>query len=205
MRFAERDYRQVQIVVLMSSGAHVLKFVSSLHSPHCLNVEKSMKKLFIVVWLMLPWFASAQEKKITTFILVRHAEKASDGTDPELSAEGLQRAQRLSELLKNSNISTIYSTNFKRTRTTVEPLSNKMKVFINSYERMTLEALEDLVRENEGSTILIAGHSNTVPQMANVLLGTNQFQNFPDSEYGTILIISVLKVGKVGSFVRLSY
>ena len=164
-----------------------------------------MKKLLLLVFVVLPLFGNAQDKKITTFILVRHAEKANDGKDPELSAEGLERSERLSELLKNSNISSIYSTNFKRTRGTVEPLSNKIKVGVNNYERMTVEALEDLTRENEGSTILIAGHSNTVPQIANALLGRNEFQNFPDTEYGTILIISVWEVGKVASVVRLSY
>jgi 2,3-bisphosphoglycerate-dependent phosphoglycerate mutase len=164
-----------------------------------------MKKIFLVLLLVGQIAANAQDQKISTFILVRHAEKASDGKDPELSQGGAERAQRLALLLKNSEISAVYSTKYKRTQNTVGPVSKEKNLVINDYESMTGEQLQKIANENPGGTVLIAGHSNTVPQIANALLGKNQFQNFPDSEYGTILVLSVLEVGKVASVLRLNY
>lgn len=162
-------------------------------------------RILLLLLLVVQVEADAQDQKITTFILVRHAEKASDGKDPELSQAGAERAQRLAALLKNSKISALYSTKYKRTQNTISPISKEKNLTINDYESMTIDALQKIVNENVGGTVLVAGHSNTVPQMANTLLGKNEFQNFPDTEYGTILVISVLEVGKVTSVLRLNF
>lgn len=164
-----------------------------------------MMRILLLLLLVVQVEADAQDQKITTFILVRHAEKASDGKDPELSQAGAERAQRLAALLKNSKISALYSTKYKRTQNTISPISKEKNLTINDYESMTIDALQKIVNENVGGTVLVAGHSNTVPQMANTLLGKNEFQNFPDTEYGTILVISVLEVGKVTSVLRLNF
>ncbi|HEY0652542.1 MAG TPA: phosphoglycerate mutase family protein [Chryseosolibacter sp.] len=149
--------------------------------------------------------ARTQAQNITHFILVRHAEKATSDKDTELSEAGKERALRLAELLKNSKISAVYSTKYKRTRNTVAPLAQERNLSITDYETMTGELLEKIAAENRGGTVVIAGHSNTVPVIANTLLGTSEFQNFPDTEYGIILVISVVEVAKVASVLRLNY
>jgi broad specificity phosphatase PhoE len=164
-----------------------------------------MKKIFLLLLLVGPFGANAQDQKITTFILIRHAEKASDEKDPELSHAGTERAQRLAVLLKNSQITAVYSTKYKRTQNTVGPISKEKNLAIKDYDAMTAETLQKIATENSGSIVLIAGHSNTVPQIANVLLGRNEFQNFPDTEFGTVLVISVLEIGKVTNVLRLNY
>lgn len=164
-----------------------------------------MKKQLLLILFVTQLTAYAQDQKITTFILVRHAEKASDAKDPELSQAGVERAQRLAALLKSSSVSSVYSTKYKRTQNTVAPTAKEKSLTISNYETMTAEALQKIVKENEGGTILIAGHSNTIPPIANTLLGKTEFQNFADSEYGTILVVAVLEVGKVSSVLRLNY
>jgi 2,3-bisphosphoglycerate-dependent phosphoglycerate mutase len=164
-----------------------------------------MRKIFLVLFVFLQLQLSAQDQKITTFILVRHAEKASNDKDPELSDAGVERAQRLAELLKNTKITAVYSTKYKRTQNTIGPVSKAQNLSVNNYESMTAESLQKIATENPGSAVLIAGHSNTIPQIANTLLGKTEFQNFPDTEYGTILVVSVSEVGKVASVVRLNY
>lgn len=163
-----------------------------------------MRKIFVIL-LFICQLAHGQEQKITTFILVRHAEKAENGKDPELSEQGVQRAERLSAMLKNANITAVYSTKYKRTRNTVGGIARVKNLPVTDYESLTVEALKKISIENAGGTVLIAGHSNTVPQIANLLLGQTKFENFPDSEYGTILVISALDVGETANVLTLHY
>jgi 2,3-bisphosphoglycerate-dependent phosphoglycerate mutase len=172
----------------------------------CVHVtfKSCMKNLILLFFFVMQLQVYAQGE-ITTFILVRHAEKADDGRDPALSPVGVERAQRLASLLKNTDIAAVYSTRYKRTQNTVGPVAKEKNLIINDYESMTADVLKKLVSENSGRTILIAGHSNTIPQFANTLIGKSDFQNFADTEYGTILVIAVVEVGQTASVVKLSY
>ena len=70
--------------------------------------------LLIFALFVLTFTTTAQKNTLTTFILVRHAEKVMDGTkDPELKPEGTERAARLSIMLSTTPVDAIYSTNFK--------------------------------------------------------------------------------------------
>ncbi len=162
-------------------------------------------KSLILLFCLFSTAVVAQQEKITTLILVRHAEKASDGKDPELSEAGVARAQRLAAFLSNTAIGAVYSTNYKRTQNTVAQIAREKNLSITNYELMTLDHLRELTNRFAGKTILIAGHSNTIPQIANALLGRSQFQTFSDSEYGTILILSVVDAGKNASVLHLTY
>lgn len=165
-----------------------------------------MKKIVLLVFVTICviQFAAAQTE-LTTFVLVRHAEKASDGTeDPELKPEGNERAQRFAALFAQANIEAVYSTRFKRTKNTVTPIAQSKGLNVQVYESMKPELVDELITKHAGKTVVIGGHSNTVPQIANVLLGKTEFQSFPDSEYGNILIITLVKRGD-GRVVRLTY
>ena len=165
-----------------------------------------MKKLslFVFIIVCLVQNVSAQTE-LTTFVLVRHAEKGSDGTDdPELKPEGNERAKKFAALFAQANIDAIYSTRFKRTKNTVTPLAQSKGLEVQVYESMKPEVLDELITKHAGKTVVIGGHSNTVPQIANVLLGKNEFQQFSDTEYGNILVITLVKRGD-GRVVRLMY
>ena len=57
---------------------------------------------FILLYVVILFAASCgdAQKKITTFVLLRHAEKGNDGTDdPDLNPEGVERAARLVQIL----------------------------------------------------------------------------------------------------------
>ncbi len=62
------------------------------------------------------------DKKALVYIIVRHGEKENNGKNPHLSEAGKNRAKNLAELLKNSKIDNAYSTDYFRTRETVEYL-----------------------------------------------------------------------------------
>jgi 2,3-bisphosphoglycerate-dependent phosphoglycerate mutase len=148
----------------------------------------------------------AQTSSITTFILVRHAEKGNDGTDdPDLTPEGIQRAKKLAGIFKNTAVDAVYSTRYKRTKNTVEPLAQQKGKEVMLYENVKPATLDDILTKYPGGTILIGGHSNTIPQLANQLVGREEFKTFDDSDYGNILIISVVEKGKVAKATLLNY
>jgi 2,3-bisphosphoglycerate-dependent phosphoglycerate mutase len=163
-----------------------------------------MKKILVSLVLIL--VTAITYAQTTTFILVRHAEKESDGTrDPELSAEGKLRAERFAALVSKTNIDAIYSTDFKRTRNTVTPLALAKALRVNTYSSMKAADLEALLAKHTHSTIVLAGHSNTIPEIANALVGEKKFAQFSDDDYGNVLIITVSTVGKDAKVVWLTY
>lgn len=144
-------------------------------------------RVLLLVLILISAGAKAQ-----TFILIRHAEKEATGTDPNLTKEGEERAKRLVSMLEKQHIDAIYSTNFNRTKNTVKPLAEAKGLTVITYDKQPDVA-------NLKGTIVIAGHSNTIPALANQLLGKEQFKNFDDNDFGNILII------KDGSVTHLRY
>jgi 2,3-bisphosphoglycerate-dependent phosphoglycerate mutase len=161
------------------------------------DIKKSMTKSFFLVLLLVLCFdgvAAAQKK---TIILVRHAEKAdSTSQDPELSDAGKQRADRLAKIVRKYKPGAIYSTDFKRTRDTVSPISAHRKLKIEVYDPKNPAPLVDTIMKSKTKRFLIVGHSNTIPGLANLLGEKEVFKNLDDSEYGVIWIVRI-KDGKV--------
>jgi broad specificity phosphatase PhoE len=93
-----------------------------------------MRCLPLLLILILAGCA-ADPNELTTFILVRHAEKANDGTeDPDLTQEGNTRAEKLSKMFRDTRLVAIYSTNFRRTKYTVAPLAKIHNLEVQEYE-----------------------------------------------------------------------
>ena len=53
-----------------------------------------------------------------------------------------------------------------------------------------------MLKEHPGGNILIVGHSNTVPVMANVLTGSEDFTWLHDSVYDNLYIVTVVEKGQ---------
>jgi broad specificity phosphatase PhoE len=168
----------------------------------------TMKKIWITCLLLaVSYFSFCQDKVITTFILVRHAEKdlTQSTNNPDLSSEGKVRATRLVDVLKQTDIQAVYSTDFKRTRQTVEPLAIARSLTINTYDARNNNDIDGMLQQYSGGTILVSGHSNTVPQFINYLIGEEKYQPMGDGEYGNIIIVSVIERGKNAKVVWLKY
>jgi broad specificity phosphatase PhoE len=163
-----------------------------------------MRKVLTLLLVLASFAASAQQ--ITTFILVRHAEKGNDSaSDPNLTEAGKQRALRLAALLKETKVDAVYSTPYKRTRSTVEPAAMAKGLSVETYEPAKGEAIDAMMTKHPGGTILVSGHSNTIPWTANYVSGTDQFKNFEDSDYDNVLVVSVVERGKVAKVLWLNY
>ena len=67
---------------------------------------------------------------------------------------------------------------------------------LRTYDAMKKENIDAIAKEFPGGTILICGHSNTIPAMANLLAGRADWKNFEDNMFSIILIATV--DGKTG-------
>lgn len=161
--------------------------------------------LFAFLSALLFAACSVGDKEITTFILVRHAEKADDGTDdPPLTLQGEARAKRLANLFEDASLNALYSTHYKRTRLTAEPLSATKNLEVQTYEAFKPEAIAEMLERHRGGVVFVTGHSNNIPWTANLLLGNNAFADYDESQYSIILVVSVVEIGN-GSVLRLVY
>lgn len=152
-------------------------------------------KILLICLVMLAEFAAAQEK-LTTVILVRHAEKENDGSNnPELSEAGKKRALLLVDMFSKTKIDAIYSTNFKRTEATVAPLASQHSLPITHYDGAKPAEVDEMISKWKGGTILICGHSNTTPAIINRLIGKEEFKTFDDGDYSNLIILTFASVG----------
>lgn len=154
-----------------------------------------MKSLLLLFLLTIATLSHAQDQ--TTFVLVRHAEKADDGTkNPPLNEEGKERAKKLATFLENQNVTVLYATPFKRTQSTLRPLAERMNLEIQTYDPFPEDDwFNELYEKYPGETIVIAGHSNTIPVIANTLMGSEELKEFDESDYGNLLIVVGNEVG----------
>ncbi len=137
------------------------------------------------------------DDEMATFFVLRHAEKQSNSDNPALTKEGHERAERLSELLKQVRFKQICSTDYPRTLETVRPTAIAQQIPLTTYTPKSIPVFLTITLQSEpGSTILMVGHSNTVPKTLNVLTGTSDYKDIPHSEYDNLYIVSVKKKGE---------
>ena len=109
-----------------------------------------------------------------TFVVVRHAEKTSDGTrDPVLSAIGERHAAALAGRLRDEPLTAVYATPFRRTQQTARPAAEAHGLGVASYaaDLPAAELALRLRRDHPAGTVLVVGHSNTVPGIVGALCG----------------------------------
>ncbi len=139
------------------------------------------------------------EPAATTYILVRHAEKASDGTqDPPLTEAGRERAERLASMLRSMGVAGVYSTDYARTRQTAAPIAAMAEVEPGLYDpRDPAGALARIGRAHEGGVVVLVGHSNTTPDLVRRLGGSCDEPMLADDAYDDVFVVVVLGDGRV--------
>ncbi len=128
-----------------------------------------------------------------TFVVVRHAEKAGDDPrDPNLSEAGRARAAALAGLLQQRDLVSAYATGFRRTQQTAQPAADAHGITVATYDAAlpAAEIAERLRRENAAGTVLVVGHSNTVPQIASALCAC-EVAPIDEDDYGNLYEIRI--------------
>lgn len=144
----------------------------------------------IITLLALAAPAAAQQ----TVFIVRHAERADTSTggsammatDPDLSEAGRARAQSLAAVLKDAKITAIFTTQYKRTRQTAEPLAKALGIEPTVVPSKDVAALVDKLKS--GGDALVVGHSNSVGQIIQQL-GIADPVTLGDEDYDNLFIV----------------
>ena len=126
----------------------------------------------------------------TTIFLVRHAEKVDSSRDPDLSLDGKARAVRLMELLQDANVKAVYSTDYIRTRETARPLAEKRNLSVETYRPFD-EAMVTGLKSSQAGNVLVVGHSNTIPDLVNKLIGETRYEQLADTEYSKLFVVTI--------------
>lgn len=150
-----------------------------------------MKISKILLVSLLSFATCAAQAATYQLYLVRHAHKAevnkasgeAAAKDPALSACGKAQAAALATLLARVPLTRLYHSGYQRTQLTAAALltSNRQ---LESYPAADIESLASRLMQQQQNA-LVVGHSNTVPQLAELLSKTPQAP-LTEQDYGLI-------------------
>jgi phosphohistidine phosphatase SixA len=157
-----------------------------------------MKAIALILFLVV---LTAVAKADPFVVIVRHAEKSLDGgNDPNLTPGGLARAQVLAEMLKDSGITAIFTSEFKRTQQTAAATAQALRVTPTIVPGKDSAAMVAKLREIKGNG-LVVGHGNTVPELVKAI-GIDTQINIQENDYNEIFLVSL---GQKPQLFRLHY
>ena len=104
------------------------------------------------------------------FYVMRHLHTPAGATDPDLTAEGQHYAAAVSEWFRRDPPDVIYVSSTKRAQQTAAPLAARLQLTPKIYDPRDTPGLIAAVAAERG-TVLIVGHSNTVPDIVEKLGG----------------------------------
>jgi broad specificity phosphatase PhoE len=161
-------------------------------------------KNFGLVFILL--FSLASFSQTTTFIVLRHAEKADNSKDTNLSPEGLLRAEELKKTLAPVNVNAVYATPYNRTKQTVTPLATEKRIAITEYpaDKPFTELVNELIETYRGNTVVIVGHSNTVPELLKVLSNNTYNVSINENQFDNLFVVT-LTDGQQPQVVQMKY
>jgi broad specificity phosphatase PhoE len=158
-----------------------------------------MKHLVLILSITLLLIMGANAAPI--FFIVRHAEKASTGgKDPDLSVQGQKRADALAHILKDSQITSVFVTEFKRTQETAAPTAREAHVSPTVVPANDVGVLVEKLRASNGNA-LVVGHGNTIPDLLKAL-GIAMPVSIPEDDYTEIFAVLI---GNEPQLLRLHY
>jgi broad specificity phosphatase PhoE len=119
--------------------------------------------------------------------VMRHLQKA-DGPDPGLSDTGRANAERLVAWFTKDPPSAIYVSATRRARETAAPLAARLGLTPREYDPRDTAGLVARVKAEAG-TVLIVGHSNTVPEIVEALGGARPAE-LGEADFGDVFRVS---------------
>lgn len=130
-------------------------------------------------------------QEVTTYYLIRHAEKElsdKSNRNPHLTTVGKERALAWKKVFEEVAFDEIYATDYYRTQETAAPTAAAKELTVTSYDPRNLYDA-DFKSATQGKTVLVVGHSNTTPVLANKILGKETYANIDERIHGNLYII----------------
>jgi len=156
--------------------------------------------IYTAIAIGLAWFFESQAT--TTIIFVRHAEQGTiPESDPGLNEAGKRRVTELTRQLVDADVvagvDAIYSSVYRRSQETAQPVADALSLPINTYDAADTETvLETILKAHKGKIILVVGHSNTVPVLIANLGASKKVPPIHHDEFDNIYVISIPWFGK---------
>ena len=109
---------------------------------------------------------AAESRPVTTLYVTRHFEKGT-GNDPGLTEAGQRRARLLAQMLANTRISCIITSELRRTIETVLPLGESLAIAEDDFQKIgdINEVVEYIRSLPQGATAILSHHSFTLHQI----------------------------------------
>jgi hypothetical protein len=162
----------------------------------------------IIVTCLVVWIWSTADS--TTVIVIRHTEQEKgDQPAPPLTAAGHARAALLARMFGGGDapgsITAIYVAESAPARATAAALAGRLgltPIIVAGDDPRALA--QAVLRDHAGGRVLVVGQSETLPDIVAALSGVNPIPAMAESEYGTIYIVTVPRLGRP-NLLRLSY
>jgi 2,3-bisphosphoglycerate-dependent phosphoglycerate mutase len=149
-----------------------------------------MKTLILILFSIVSNLIVAQ-KQVTTYYFIRHAEKVDNSKNPQLSEAGKLRAENYKKIFSNIKLDKIYSTDFIRTTTTVNPTALDKNLIVTIYNPKEIN-FDSFKRETLGQKILVVGHSNSTPDFVNKIINEKTYANIDETIFGYLYIVTII-------------
>lgn len=141
----------------------------------------------------------AQSERLV--VLARHAERAAEpASDPGLTDAGRARAAALAETLAGIRVEAAIVTPYRRTRETAGPVAaangiEPIAVEVRGGLAAHVAAVAEAVRARPaGATVVVVGHSNTIPRIVTAL-GGPELADLCETEYAKLFVLAVPDTG----------
>lgn len=148
-----------------------------------------MRALFALAMLALAGCATVQvAQPVPNIYVVRHLNTPEGVQNAQLTAEGRANAVKLADFLRRNPPRTILVSDTDRARDTAAPTAERYHAAVLTYDAKDTPALVAQALASTG-TVLVVGHSNTVPDIVAGLGGTRP-QPLVHADFGDIWHIS---------------
>jgi broad specificity phosphatase PhoE len=172
-------------------------------------VKRTMLALLLPALLLAAAPAAAQAPP-TVVILVRHGEKVTanrNDSDPVLTPAGQARAQALAQALDTTHLNAVITTQYRRSVATAAPVAAAHHLtpeVVDVHAGNGVQRVVNSIRNRHaGQTVLVVGHTNTVPEII-AALGGPHMADLPDWQYSGMYVL-VLNAGRPPTLVRAWY
>lgn len=129
-------------------------------------------------------------------------------SDPGLSEQGKKTAERMGKVVAGDRIA-IFTTPYKRTASTAAIIATEStlknlsgekaqdeetgsaNVSTEVYDPGKPQELVEKLLSGISSVIVVVGHSNTIPALANFFIKENKYKEWPENVYNQYFIITI--------------
>lgn len=135
----------------------------------------------------------SHQNQHATYYLIRHAEKVRtnpNDPDPSLDIKGMMRAKRWAAYFEPIKIDQVYVTKYIRTKQTASLIAQQKQISPKHYDPNTIYS-DEFLNQTNGKSVLIVGHSNTIPQLVNQLIGEEKFKDMDDTDNSTLFKVTI--------------